>query len=169
MPTSTAMLIYEIVNNKYKVESKILCQIEVFAFSGTSREASCSSGYSALFPKGESLGVEFLRSLKNSFFSFFQKSSLSCCHFLFIWDSETFYLPFSTVMMTLPVIMTFSFFCIFFLSCCLNSEMGHLTSNFELIGSVAVVETSCLSSSELRSLFTHLSLHLCLLFILMFG
>ena len=43
-----------------------------------------------------------------------------------------------------------------------------MTSNFELIGGVAVVETSCLSSSGLRSLFTRFGLHACLLFILAF-
>ena len=36
--------------------------------------------------------------------------------------------------------------------------MGRLTSDFELIGSIVVVETSCLSSSELRSLYMH-SIH----------
>ena len=76
---------------------------------------------------------------------------------------------FLAIMMTLLVIITFSFFCIFFLSCCLVFGMGRLTFDFELIGGTAVVETSFLSSSRLRSLFTQPGLHICLLFILKFG
>ena len=71
MLTSTVMLIYDIVNNKYKVKSKTLCcgqsGIGVFAFSGTDCEASYSSRYSALSPMDESLGVEVFRDPKKSF------------------------------------------------------------------------------------------------------
>ena len=73
--------------------------------------------------------------------------------------------------MTLPVIMNFIFFRIFFLLYCLVSEIGHLTSDFELIGGVVMAETSYLLLSELRSLFTRpqLNLLIFLLFIIMFG
>ena len=53
-------------------------------------------------------------------------------------------------MMTLPVIITFCFFRIFFLLCCLVFEMGHLMFDFELISGVVVAETFCMSSYELR-------------------
>ena len=43
--------------------------------------------------------------------------------------------------------------------------MGYLMSDFELIGVFAMAETSCLSSSELRSLFTKHGLLIFLLFI----
>ena len=160
MPISTVMLIYEIEDNKYMIELKTLCcghnWIWVFAFSRIDREASCSSHYSSLFPRGKNLGVEVLRDPKKSF------SLVS--PFSYLYERvKLFCLPITAIMMTLPVIMTFSFFCIFFLSCCLVFGMGCLTSDFELIGGVAVVEMSCLSSAELRSPFTQLGLHICLL------
>ena len=62
---STVILIYEIVNNKYRVGSRTLCWghnwIRVFAFLRIDRKISCSSKYSILFPKGGNLGVEVLR------------------------------------------------------------------------------------------------------------
>ena len=175
MPTSTIMLIYEIVNNEYKVESKTLCcrhnWIRVFAHSGTGREASCSLRYSVLFLRGKSPRVEvpLLEVKKGSKSSPKKRSPISCGFSLFIWERETFYLPFSAAMMTLSVIEIFSFCCIFFWSYYLVFGMSLLTSYFELIGGVVIVETSCLSSSELRSLFTQIGLHICLLFILAFG
>ena len=139
MPTSIIMLIYEIMNNKYRVESKTLCcghdWLRVFVFLGTDHNASCSSRYSALFPRDKSLGVEVLTKVPPP-----KKSPLSCRLFLFIWESETFCLPFLIVMMTLLVIMTFSFFHIFLLSCCLVSKMGYLMSDFKLIGGIFVAE-----------------------------
>ena len=161
--------------NEYKVESKTLCYghswIGVFALSWTGREASCSLRYSILFSRAKSPRVEVpLSKVKKGPKGSPQKRSpLSCGFSLFIWESKTFYLLFSAVMMTLLVIMTFSFFRISFLSCCLVFGMGRLTFNFELISGVAVVETSCLSSSKLMLLFTQLGLHICLLFILAFG
>ena len=82
MLTSTVMLIYEIVNNKYRVESRTLCcghnWIWVFAFSRTDHEASCSSIYFALFSNGENLIVEVLRDP--------QKVSLTCVTFFYLYE-----------------------------------------------------------------------------------
>ena len=50
---------------------------------------------------------------------------------------------------------------IFFLSCCHFSGMSCLTSNFELIGDVTVVETFCLSSFEPKFWFTQLGHLIC--------
>ena len=142
MLASTVMLIYKIVNNKYRVKSNTLCcghsWIGVSALLGIGREASCSSRYSLLFSRGKSPRAEVLQDPKKSP----PKVPYLVWFFLFIWESETFCLPFSAIMMTLSVIMTFSFFRISFLSCCLVFRMSNLTSDFELIGGVAVVETS---------------------------
>ena len=59
------------------------------------------------------------------------------------WNLSSF---FYAVMMILSVIITFNFYDDFLLSCCLVSRMGRLTFDFELIGDITVVETSCLSS-----------------------
>ena len=54
---------------------------------------------------------------------------------------------FLVVILTLSVIITFSFFHISFLLYYLVSRIGRLTSDFELIGGVTVVDTACLSLS----------------------
>ena len=63
--------------------------------------------------------------------------------------------------MILSVIITFSFYGGFLLLCCHFPEMGCLCFDFELIGDVTVVETSCLLSSEPKSLFTQLGHLIC--------
>ena len=76
------------------------------------------------------------------------------------WNLSCF---FSAVMMILSVIITYSFYNGFLLLCCHFPGVSHLTSDFELIDDVTVVETSCLSSFEPRSLFTLLG---CLVYLL---
>ena len=81
---SVVMLIYEIVNNKYRVELKTLCcvhdWIRVFAFLGTGHEVSCSSRYSALFPRNKSLRVEVLPKVSP------QESPLSRVAFFYLYE-----------------------------------------------------------------------------------
>ena len=62
--------------------------------------------------------------------------------------------------MTLLVIMTFQLL-LYLLSVVLSCLLdGPPELDYEFIGGVAVVKTSCFSSSELRSLFTQLGLHI---------
>ena len=98
-----------------------------------------------------------------------QKEAPLLCNFPIYMKEQNLSSSFSAVMMTLSIIITFSFFGIFFLLCCLVSGMGRLTSDFELISGIVVVKMYGLSSSDLTLLFTQLDLLICLLFILTFG
>ena len=75
----------------------------------------------------------------------------------------------STVMMILSLFITCNFYNGFVLSCCLISAIGRLTSDFELISDVIVVDTSYLSASCSSSLPTQLNLLICPLCVLVFG
>ena len=177
MPTSTVMLIYEIMSNKYRVESKTQCcghsWIETFSLLGTGREASYSSDLFLLwiFQGGfyifQNVKSPKVHERKKSLDP--KKDPLSCVGFPIYMRGRNLSSFFFAVMMTLLVIITFSFFGIFFLSCCLVFGMDRLISDFGLISDVAVVEMSFLSPSGLRSLFTQLGLLLCIPFVLAFG
>ena len=106
---------------------------------------------------------------KKKFSDFGKRSPLLCGFLLFIWEGETFLLPFRLSWWLCQSSLLLASSVSFFLLCCLVSGMGRLTSDFELISSVVMIETSYLSSSELRLLFTLLGLLMCFLFILAFG
>ena len=76
---------------------------------------------------------------------------------------------FSTMMIILSVIITFSFYGGVLLSCCHFPKMDRLTFDFELIGDITVVKTSCLLSFEPKLLFTQLGHLICPLGVLVSG
>ena len=99
-------------------------------------------------------------------YSKWEKSPSSCTVSPYLYERLKFSSSFFAIMIILLVIITCSFYGGFLLLCCHVPGISHLTYDFELIGDVTVVETSCMSSSELRLLFTLLNHLVCLLSVL---